>query len=191
MKKIILALGFCTLLNSNISYSCSPPPLSLTPDPAFMMLSENKHAMLKIVPERLAVNKQGLAFTARPSRIESYQLNTDGQLKLIWSANNIHQKFNGGSFFISDNGIYLIEIKEIGDINNKEALRIYKDGKIFKSYSAKDFIPTLTTDKLQISSCGTSSWITDMNNVRIYDNFLIFQTIDGKEWSFDIVRGSI
>lgn len=191
MKKIILILGLIALLNSNISYSCSPPPLSLTPDPAFMMLSENKQAMLKVVPERLATNKQGLAFTARPSRMESYQLSTDGQLKLIWSAKNIHQKFNGGSFFISDDGIYLIEIKEIGDINNKEALRIYKNGKIFKNYSAKDFIPTLTIDKLKISTCGTGSWIANMNNVRIYDNFFIFQTIDGKDWSFDIVRGSI
>jgi hypothetical protein len=191
MNKIILVLGFFTLLTSNISYGCSPPPLSLKPSPAFMMLSENKQAMLKIVPERLASDKQGMVFTARLSRMESYQLNTDGQLRIIWSAKNIYQNSLGGSFFISDDGIYLIEIKEIGDINDKRALTIYKNGKIFKNYSAKDFMPTLTVDKIQISSCGTGSWIIDMTSVRLYENFLIFQTIDGKEWSFDIVSGSI
>lgn len=187
MKKLTLAFMMASLLMTNAAYACKPVhPKYRNNTPAFLLLSSNQQAMVKVVQERFAPNQKGDWVISRPSRMEAYQLNNDGQLKLLWSAKDIYPNLFPGEFLLADGGMYLVRIKGASTVDDKDALTIYRNGKIFRRYAPKDFMPTLKT--IQVHTCGFGPWLKDNNPPTLNGTLLSLQTIDGKKWSFDILQ---
>lgn len=187
MKKSMLMMSLITALFYNQAHACKPVhPKYLNNTPAFMILSSNSQSMIKIVQERFAPNQRGDWMLSRSSRIESYQLNNDGQLKFNWAIKGLYPVHFPGEFLLSDDGIYLVRIKGAIDIEDKNALTIYKKGKVLKQYAPKDFMPTLK--KIQRNSCGFGSWLHYNTKTMLSGTYLSLQTIDGKKWGFDILQ---
>ena len=184
-KRVISGLALFSLLLPSAANACKPVmPQYRNNTPAFMILSANQQAMIKVVPERYAPNPRGEWVVSRPSRMEAYQLNNDGQLKFLWAEKNLYPFLSGGMFQLSDDGLYMVRIFNTGPFDNKNALTIFRNGKIVRQYAPKDF--GLTQGQFKMIPCLGSPWIKGDSRQALNGYYLSFQTINGKKWGFDI-----
>lgn len=199
MKKIIYyAIGFILInLISKTALACSYESISPGQENkilAKIIVSSNGNFIMKMVPPFYTRDKQGSLLEKRKPYGEAFKTTPDGKLDSMWKITIDPSQLSdfGGKFFLADDGIHLVQIKDATSLDDKKSMVIYNRGKLFRNYSPRVFMPQL--NRLALTSCGNASWIKDnlfkfnQNSVVLENKVITFQTIDDKRWRFDITQ---
>ena len=193
MKKFILVI--ITLLLSDLALACSPARPSaerLNDIRPTIITSPNKQFFLKLVPSRWK-KKSAVIKRIKDSYAIAFEVLPDGQFKQLWSfkfwdnreTHSWFSKVKRPDFYLSDDGMNLVEINAVQHNNDKSAVVMYKKGKKVKRYAPMDF----GINKLKVgpTSCRFKSWIMYSENRRANDRAteVNIRTVDNVLWHID------
>lgn len=199
MKKLsyFTIVFFLINLISKAALACSYAPLTPGQEnkiPAKIIVSSNGNFILKLIPPFYMRDKQGELFERRKGYGEAFKTMPDGKLESMWKITIAQSQLTdfAGTFFLADDGIHLVQIKQATSLDDKKSMTIYNRGKIFRSYAPLIFMPQL--NRLEFDSCGNASWIKEnlfkfnQASVVLENNIITFQTIDDKKWRFELTK---
>ena len=145
MKYLSYLSLFIIFLSSSVD-ACKPPRPSLqriNSAKSMMIVSENKHYLLKLIPS-FWVKEKGNFVKKKEGYGLAFKIRRDGQLQYLWGGKGLYPNYefpSGKPFvFISNDGNNVIKIKRLASEYDNEAVVIYRKGKAIKMYKVTDII---------------------------------------------------
>ena len=147
MKKMVL-LGLLFSASLIDIAAAKPAPISVfslnNTLPRMQLSGLHDEYLLKMIPSRWLKNQSGIR-KKRNAFAVAYKLLKNGQLQYMWNGVGIYPTIrsrgitDSSRILFSNNGRYVVKIKNITAISTKDVVILYRDGKVMRRYALNDF----------------------------------------------------
>jgi hypothetical protein len=203
-----LVVIFALLVNG-MALACtrsSPTLYGLNSAKPKIITSPNKHFFIKFVPSRwgkVVTLEDGVHLSSsmisrhKDAQVIAFELLPEGQFKQLWSFKyldvdrrfyNLKSSFRGNrpTFYLSNNGMNLVEMSRAGTRSNKNAVVTYSKGKKVKSYAPADF--GVNELKPGVLTCHPRVWLKSHRVTRpwVRKAHVDITTVDNLSWEIHL-----